>query len=108
MVMFLFRYLSGFISQAVKLGAQANPVCRVFSIEELKGATKDFHLSTIIGEGSIGKVPLSFSYLKHSLEMRYFLVFCSLLYFRMSITWKIADDNYEAPSCIKYLSFLNI
>ncbi|XP_054801027.1 probable inactive leucine-rich repeat receptor-like protein kinase At3g03770 isoform X2 [Prosopis cineraria] len=45
-----------FIAQAVKLGAQANPVCRVFSIEELKEATKDFDVSTYMGEGSIGKL----------------------------------------------------
>ncbi|KAK4272174.1 hypothetical protein QN277_020762 [Acacia crassicarpa] len=45
-----------FISHAMKIGAQANPVCRVFSIEELKEATKDFHESTYMGEGSMGKL----------------------------------------------------
>ncbi|XP_061364630.1 probable inactive leucine-rich repeat receptor-like protein kinase At3g03770 isoform X5 [Gastrolobium bilobum] len=45
-----------FISQTVKLGTQTTPTCRQFSIEELKGATKSFDLSTYIGEGSIGKL----------------------------------------------------
>ncbi|KAI4348293.1 hypothetical protein L6164_009029 [Bauhinia variegata] len=44
------------ISQAVKLGTQTSPICRLFSIEELKEATKNFHPSTFIGEGSIGKL----------------------------------------------------
>ncbi|KAF7801678.1 putative inactive leucine-rich repeat receptor-like protein kinase [Senna tora] len=44
------------ISQALKLGTQANPFCRMFSIEELKEATKYFDMSTYIGEGSIGKM----------------------------------------------------
>ena len=34
-------YFSGFISHAMKIGAQANPVCRVFSIEELKEETEE-------------------------------------------------------------------
>ncbi|RDY13334.1 putative inactive leucine-rich repeat receptor-like protein kinase, partial [Mucuna pruriens] len=46
----------GFISQTVKLGTQTTPTCRQFSIEELKEATKNFDLSTYIGQGSIGKL----------------------------------------------------
>ncbi|KAJ1391583.1 Serine-threonine/tyrosine-protein kinase, catalytic domain [Sesbania bispinosa] len=45
-----------FISQTVKLGAQTTPICRQFSVEELKEATRNFDLSTYIGEGSIGKL----------------------------------------------------
>ncbi|XP_057437475.1 probable inactive leucine-rich repeat receptor-like protein kinase At3g03770 isoform X2 [Lotus japonicus] len=45
-----------FISQTVKLGTQANPTCRQFLIEELKDITRNFALSTCIGEGSIGKL----------------------------------------------------
>jgi len=45
--------LSGFISQAVKLGTQTTPTCRQFSIQDLKEATKNFNLSTCIGDGSI-------------------------------------------------------
>ncbi|KAK7316120.1 hypothetical protein VNO77_34851 [Canavalia gladiata] len=44
------------ISQSVKLGTQSSPTCRQFSIEALKEATKNFDLSTYIGEGSIGKL----------------------------------------------------
>ncbi|KAI4350534.1 hypothetical protein L6164_004982 [Bauhinia variegata] len=44
------------ISQSMKLGTHTNPICRLFSIEELKEATKDFHTSLFIGEGSIGKL----------------------------------------------------
>ncbi|KAL9323682.1 hypothetical protein ACSQ67_008539 [Phaseolus vulgaris] len=45
-----------FISQTMKLGTQTIPTCRQFSIEELKEATKNFDLSTYIGQGSIGKM----------------------------------------------------
>ncbi|XP_045791069.1 probable inactive leucine-rich repeat receptor-like protein kinase At3g03770 [Trifolium pratense] len=45
-----------FISHAVKLGTQTTPTCRQFSIQELKEATKNFSLSTCIGDGSIGKL----------------------------------------------------
>ncbi|KAF6166883.1 hypothetical protein GIB67_020317 [Kingdonia uniflora] len=44
-----------FISEAAKLGTQGVPVYRLFSIEELKEATNNFHHSTFMGEGSIGK-----------------------------------------------------
>jgi hypothetical protein len=40
----------------MKLGTQATPSSRHFSIEELKEITRNFDLSTYIGEGSIGKV----------------------------------------------------
>ncbi|XP_027186650.1 probable inactive leucine-rich repeat receptor-like protein kinase At3g03770 isoform X3 [Cicer arietinum] len=45
-----------FISQTMKLGKQATPICRHFSIEELKEITRNFDLSTYIGEGTIGKL----------------------------------------------------
>ncbi|XP_022955271.1 probable inactive leucine-rich repeat receptor-like protein kinase At3g03770 isoform X2 [Cucurbita moschata] len=45
-----------FISQAMKLGAQTVPMCRSFSFQELKDATKDFDKSMLLGEGSIGKL----------------------------------------------------
>lgn len=64
-VMSYLLCLSGFISRTMKLGTQASPSCRQFSIEELKEITRNFNLSTYIGEGSIGKV--SFTHLKYSL-----------------------------------------
>ncbi|MED6134981.1 hypothetical protein PIB30_042014 [Stylosanthes scabra] len=45
-----------FISRVVKIGTQATPFYRQFSTEELKEVTKNFDLSTYIGEGSIGKL----------------------------------------------------
>ncbi|CAK7328281.1 unnamed protein product [Dovyalis caffra] len=45
-----------FISQAAKLGTQGAPVCRVFSLEELKEATNNFDSSSIMGEGLTGKI----------------------------------------------------
>ncbi|XP_028786156.1 probable inactive leucine-rich repeat receptor-like protein kinase At3g03770 isoform X2 [Neltuma alba] len=45
-----------FISQAVKLGAQATSICRPISVEELREATRDFDLSAFISEGSLGKL----------------------------------------------------
>ena len=50
----------------MKLGTQATPTYRQFSIEELKEVTKNFDLSTYIGEGSTGKVP--FNHSKYSLK----------------------------------------
>ncbi|KAL3829501.1 hypothetical protein ACJIZ3_018303 [Penstemon smallii] len=44
------------ISQAAKIGTQSAPVYRVFSIEELEEATKNFDQSAFLGEGSLGKV----------------------------------------------------
>ncbi|KAJ6827928.1 uncharacterized protein M6B38_366110 [Iris pallida] len=40
---------SGYISQAVKLGTQVLPTYRVFSLEELREATKDFDKSSFLG-----------------------------------------------------------
>lgn len=40
----------------MKLGTQVLPTYRVFSLEELKEATKNFEHSAYLGEGSIGKV----------------------------------------------------
>lgn len=45
-----------FISEAVKLGTQGFPVCRSFSLAELKEATNNFDISTSLGEGSNGKL----------------------------------------------------
>lgn len=45
-----------YISHAMKLGTQVLPTYRVFSLEELKEATKNFERSAYIGEGSIGKL----------------------------------------------------
>ncbi|XP_066337787.1 probable inactive leucine-rich repeat receptor-like protein kinase At3g03770 isoform X1 [Miscanthus floridulus] len=44
------------ISQAVKLGTQMQPSHRIFSLEELKEATKCFERSAFLGEGAIGKL----------------------------------------------------
>ncbi|RCV38024.1 hypothetical protein SETIT_8G109000v2 [Setaria italica] len=44
------------ISQAVKLGTQIQPSYRIFSLEELKEATKSFERSAFLGEGAIGKL----------------------------------------------------
>jgi hypothetical protein len=55
-----FLFISGYISQTMKLGAQATPSSRPFSIEELKEITRNFDLSTYIGEGSIGKVTFNY------------------------------------------------
>ncbi|XP_074317185.1 putative inactive leucine-rich repeat receptor-like protein kinase At3g03770 [Silene latifolia] len=45
-----------YISEAAKTGTQGLPMCRKFSLEELKEATKNFELSALIGEGSKGKI----------------------------------------------------
>ncbi|KAJ0679944.1 putative protein kinase RLK-Pelle-LRR-VI-1 family [Helianthus annuus] len=45
-----------FVSEAAKLGTGGMPVHRLFSFDELKEATRDFHRSTLIGEGSTGKI----------------------------------------------------
>ncbi|XP_050379440.1 probable inactive leucine-rich repeat receptor-like protein kinase At3g03770 [Argentina anserina] len=45
-----------YISQAAKLESHGAPVCRVFSLEELKEATKEFDFSMCLGEGSMGKL----------------------------------------------------
>jgi hypothetical protein len=40
----------------VKLGTQIQPSYHIFSLEELKEATKSFEQSAFLGEGAIGKV----------------------------------------------------
>ncbi|XP_020251894.1 probable inactive leucine-rich repeat receptor-like protein kinase At3g03770 [Asparagus officinalis] len=45
-----------YISQAAKLGTQVLPTHRVFSLEELKEATRNFERASYVGEGSIGKL----------------------------------------------------
>ncbi|XP_028765044.1 probable inactive leucine-rich repeat receptor-like protein kinase At3g03770 [Neltuma alba] len=45
-----------FISQASKLGKEELPVCRPYSLEELKQATNNFHDSTFMGENLYGKL----------------------------------------------------
>ncbi|XP_015582446.2 probable inactive leucine-rich repeat receptor-like protein kinase At3g03770 [Ricinus communis] len=44
------------ISQAAKLGTQGLPVCRPFTLEELKEATRNFDNAIILGEGFYGKL----------------------------------------------------
>ncbi|GAV64296.1 LRR_1 domain-containing protein/Pkinase_Tyr domain-containing protein/LRR_8 domain-containing protein [Cephalotus follicularis] len=44
------------ISQAVKLGKQGAPICRLFSLEELQEATNNFDSSAFMGEGTLGKL----------------------------------------------------
>lgn len=45
-----------FIYEATKLGTQGMPSHRLFTSEEIKNATSNFDVSTLIGEGSNGKV----------------------------------------------------
>ncbi|KAJ0890457.1 putative protein kinase RLK-Pelle-LRR-VI-1 family [Helianthus annuus] len=45
-----------FVSEAAKLGTEGIPEHRLFSFEELKDATNNFHSSTLIGQGSTGKI----------------------------------------------------
>ena len=56
MIFATFLLFLGYISQSVKLGTQILPTYRVFSVEELKEATKNFERLSFIGEGPIGKV----------------------------------------------------
>ncbi|CAA0820128.1 Leucine-rich repeat protein kinase family protein [Striga hermonthica] len=44
------------ITEAAKMGNQVAPPYRVFHVQELEEATKNFDLSTFLGESSIGKV----------------------------------------------------
>ncbi|XP_076889743.1 putative inactive leucine-rich repeat receptor-like protein kinase At3g03770 [Bidens hawaiensis] len=44
------------VSEAAKLGTGGLPVYRLFTFEELKEATRNFHTSTLLGEGSTGKI----------------------------------------------------
>ncbi|KAH6799223.1 Leucine-rich repeat protein kinase family protein [Perilla frutescens var. frutescens] len=45
-----------YISDAAKLGLQCAPAHRPFSFDELKAATNNFDNSTLMGEGSTGKI----------------------------------------------------
>ncbi|PKA54500.1 putative inactive leucine-rich repeat receptor-like protein kinase [Apostasia shenzhenica] len=45
-----------YVSQAMKLGTQLLPTFRTFSLEDLKEATKNFEKSSLIGEGTAGKL----------------------------------------------------
>ncbi|XP_011044179.1 PREDICTED: probable inactive leucine-rich repeat receptor-like protein kinase At3g03770 isoform X2 [Populus euphratica] len=45
-----------FVSEAAKLGIQGLPACRSFTLEELKEATNNFNDSSILGDGSYGKL----------------------------------------------------
>lgn len=51
-----FIFYSGFIYETTK-STQGTPLHRLFTSEELKNATSNFDVSTLIGEGSNGKVP---------------------------------------------------
>lgn len=44
------------ISEAAKSGTQGTPLCRIFPLEELKEATRNFDISTLLGDGSRGKI----------------------------------------------------
>ncbi|PKI39834.1 probable inactive leucine-rich repeat receptor-like protein kinase At3g03770 isoform X2 [Punica granatum] len=45
-----------FIAEAAKVGTQGSPAHRLFPLEELRDATNYFHPSTLMGEGSTGKL----------------------------------------------------
>ncbi|KAL9999542.1 putative protein kinase RLK-Pelle-LRR-VI-1 family [Helianthus debilis subsp. tardiflorus] len=45
-----------FVSEAAKLATEGIPEHRLFSFEELRDATNNFHSSTLIGQGSTGKI----------------------------------------------------
>ncbi|KAJ6882452.1 inactive leucine-rich repeat receptor-like protein kinase [Populus alba x Populus x berolinensis] len=45
-----------FVSEAAKMGIQGLPACRSFTLEELKEATNNFNSSSILGDGSYGKL----------------------------------------------------
>ncbi|KAJ6824797.1 putative F-box protein [Iris pallida] len=63
-----------------KVGTQVLPTYRVFSLEELREATKDFDKSSFLGEGSVGKL------YKGRLENGIFVAIrCLELYKRYSI-----------------------
>lgn len=57
--LFLFIFgvlISGYVSEAEKLGREDLPTCRSYSLEELKEATNNFDNSTFMGENIYGKV----------------------------------------------------
>ncbi|THF97517.1 probable inactive leucine-rich repeat receptor-like protein kinase At3g03770 [Camellia sinensis] len=45
-----------FVSEEAKLGIEVMPLCRLFSLGELMEATNNFDKSTLMGEGSYGKL----------------------------------------------------
>lgn len=45
-----------FVSQAMKLGTHVLPTYRAFSLQDLQEATKNFEISSYIGEGTVGKL----------------------------------------------------
>ncbi|XP_057459680.1 probable inactive leucine-rich repeat receptor-like protein kinase At3g03770 [Actinidia eriantha] len=45
-----------YISRIAKFGTEGMPLCRLFSLEELMEATKNFDKSSLLGEGSYGKL----------------------------------------------------
>lgn len=49
--------VAGFISDAAKFSVQASPPHRLFSLDEINAATSNFNKTTLMGEGSTGKVP---------------------------------------------------
>ena len=49
-------FYAGYISRIAKFGTEGMPLCRLFSLEELMEATKNFDKSSLLGEGSYGKV----------------------------------------------------
>ncbi|XP_022871596.1 probable inactive leucine-rich repeat receptor-like protein kinase At3g03770 isoform X2 [Olea europaea var. sylvestris] len=51
-----FSFLLGSISDAAKLDSQRTQAHRLFSLDELKAATNNFDKSTLMGEGSTGKM----------------------------------------------------
>lgn len=56
-IIFFFGYLfSGYVSETAKLGREDLPLCRSYSLEELKEATNNFDNSTFMGENLYGKV----------------------------------------------------
>lgn len=50
--------LSGYVSEAAKLGREDLPSCRSYSLEELMNATNNFDNSTFLGENIYGKVSI--------------------------------------------------
>lgn len=60
MFFFFLLILSGYVSEAAKLGREDLPSCRSYSLEELMEATNNFDNSTFLGENIYGKVVSNF------------------------------------------------
>lgn len=60
---FFLLILSGYVSEAAKLGREDLPSCRSYSLEELMEATNNFDNSTFLGENIYGKVVSNFYFL---------------------------------------------